>query len=151
MKVTLGDFGKEMPTVQSERTEIDQRAATKNRFTVLEVADDDEVHVVTVRRVEDSEEGATCGMEVGMAQIRDQVRFVSSVGKRDGWASLGVGDIIVDSAAGGSCWPLGEEDAYPTKESRMMMLEDCEWRRHAACWRKEGDVEVHWRREQGPD
>ena len=109
MKVTLGDFGKDMPRVQSERTNIDQRAMTKNKFKVLEVTDDDEVgQVVYVRRVVDSEESAsaTCGMEFGLAKMRDQVRCVNAVSRKDGWRSLGVGDIVVDSAADESCWPM---------------------------------------------
>ena len=36
-------------------------------------------------------------------KMRDQVRFVNAVSKKHGWASLGVGDIIVDSAADESC------------------------------------------------
>ena len=36
---------------------------------------------------------------------------------------MGKGDIIVDSAADESCWPVGQGDAYPTKEaSRKMVL-----------------------------
>jgi hypothetical protein len=56
-------------------------------------------------------------------QIREKVHFVNSVGEDNGWASLGKGDIIVDSAADESCWPVGQGDAYPTKEaSRKMVL-----------------------------
>ena len=37
--------------------------------------------------------------------------------------SLGKGDIIVDSAADESCWPVGQGDAFPTKAaSRKMIL-----------------------------
>ena len=38
------------------------------------------------------------------------------------WLSLGVGDIVVDSAADESCWPAGQGDAYPTKPSARRML-----------------------------
>ena len=56
-------------------------------------------------------------------QIREKVHFVNSVGEDKDWASLGKGDIIVDSAADESCWPVGQGDAYPTKEaSRKMVL-----------------------------
>ena len=50
------------------------------------------------------------------------MQFVNSVIKGEDWASLGVGDIIVDSAADESCWPVGQGDAFPTKESRRKML-----------------------------
>ena len=61
-----------------------------------------------------------CAFEDGKA--KNQVQFVNSVIKEKDWASLGVGDIIVDSAADESCWPVGQGDAYPTKESRRKML-----------------------------
>ena len=38
------------------------------------------------------------------------------------WASLGMGDIAVDSAADESCWPSGQGDAYPTKPSTRKMV-----------------------------
>ena len=38
------------------------------------------------------------------------------------WASLGVGEIIVDSAADESCWPRGQGDAFETKPSRRNLL-----------------------------
>ena len=50
------------------------------------------------------------------------MQFVNSVIKEEDWASLGVGDIIVDSAADESCWPVEQGDAFPTKESRRKML-----------------------------
>ena len=56
-------------------------------------------------------------------RIREKVHFVNSVGEDKDWTSLGKGDIIVDSAADESCWPVGQGDAYPTKEaSRKMVL-----------------------------
>ena len=55
-------------------------------------------------------------------QIREKVHVVNSVGEGKDWASLGVGDIIVDSAADESCWPVGEGDAYPTKAASRKML-----------------------------
>ena len=38
------------------------------------------------------------------------------------WASLGVGDIVVDSAADESCWPQGQGDAFSTKPSKKKIL-----------------------------
>ena len=72
--------------------------------------------------MENSERTASvvCDFEDGKAKNR--VQFVNSVIKEEDWASLGVGDIIVDSAADESCWPVGQGDAFPTKESRRKML-----------------------------
>ena len=55
-------------------------------------------------------------------KAKNRVQFVNSVIKEEDWASLGVGDIIVDSAADESCWPVGQGDAFPTMESRRKML-----------------------------
>ena len=35
---------------------------------------------------------------------------------------MGMGDIVVDSAAGESCWPVGQGDAFPTKPSKKNMI-----------------------------
>ena len=61
--------------------------ALHNRFRVLEVDEE-----------EDDEEAA----------------FVRAVEKGGSMLNLGIGDIIVDSAADESCWPVGQGDAYPT-------------------------------------
>ena len=68
-----------------------------------------------------------CGCEEGLKaeneKIREKVSFVNAVSHDTEWASLGKGDIIVDSAADESCWPKEEGDAYPTKTaSRKMVL-----------------------------
>ena len=56
-------------------------------------------------------------------RICEKVFFVNAVSQDGEWASLGKGDIIVDSAADESCWPVGQGDAYPTKAaSRKMVL-----------------------------
>jgi hypothetical protein len=49
--------------------------------------------------------------------INEQVHFVRAVASKEGYASLGSGDIVVDSAADESCWPVGQGDAYPTTTS----------------------------------
>ena len=62
-------------------------------------------------------------MKAENERIREKVFFVNAVGQDGGWASLGKGDIIVDSAADESCWPIGQGDAFPTKAaSRKMIL-----------------------------
>ena len=83
---------------------------------------EDEEEVVNGRQVENSERTASvvCDFEDGKAKNR--VQFVNSVIKEEDWASLGVGDIIVASAADESCWPVGQGDAFPTKESGRKML-----------------------------
>ena len=86
---------------------------------MLEV--DEEEEVVNVRQVENSERTASvvCDFEDGKAKNRV---FVNSVIKEEDLASHGVGDIIVDSAADESCWPVGQGDVFPTKESRRTRL-----------------------------
>ena len=42
---------------------------------------------------------------------------MQAVEKNEALVSLGIGDIIVDSAADESCWPVGQGEAYPTKAS----------------------------------
>ena len=61
---------------------------------------------MNVRQVENSErtDSVVCDFEEGKAKNR--VQFVNSVIKEEDWASLGVGDIIVDSTADESCWPV---------------------------------------------
>jgi hypothetical protein len=50
------------------------------------------------------------------------VKYVMAVEKGSSWASLGMGDIVVDSAADESCWPVGQGDAFPTKPSKKNMI-----------------------------
>jgi hypothetical protein len=61
-------------------------------------------------------------MENMRAKLREEVQYVQAVSKDDGWLSLGVGDIIVDSAADESCWPAGQGDAFPTVPSSKRMI-----------------------------
>ena len=56
-------------------------------------------------------------------KAREEAKFVQAVDRSEVMVSLGIGDIIVDSAADESCWPVGQGDAYPTKvSSRTMRL-----------------------------
>ena len=48
----------------------------------------------------------------------EEIAFVRAVEKDAGMMTLGKGDIIVDSAADESCWPVGQGDAYPTLKSQ---------------------------------
>ena len=57
------------------------------------------------------------GWEKAIDKIKDEVSYVCAVGNKEELADLGVGDIVVDSAADESCWPIGQGDAYPTKKS----------------------------------
>ena len=52
----------------------------------------------------------------------EEVKYVMAVETGSGWASLGMGDIVVDSAADESCWPVGQGDAFPTKPSKKNMI-----------------------------
>ena len=40
----------------------------------------------------------------------------------DEWLNLGIGEIVVDSAADESCWPIGVGDAFPTRPSKRNIL-----------------------------
>jgi cellular nucleic acid-binding protein len=51
----------------------------------------------------------------------EKVAFVRAVGHECDMQYFGKGDILVDSAADESCWPVGVGDAYPTTESARKM------------------------------
>ena len=89
--------------------------ASQNRFRVLEVdeEDDDEVMNVFAVSAEDQE-----NVEEGMKQLEEKAAFVRAVEMSSGMLNFGTGDIIVDSAADESCWPVGHGDAYPTLKAR---------------------------------
>ena len=61
-------------------------------------------------------------MKEDMKKMKEDVNFVQAVTKDERWLNLGKGDIIVDSAADESCWPAGQGDAFPTKESSRKMV-----------------------------
>ena len=56
------------------------------------------------------------------SKAKEREQFVNSVNKDEGWLSLGVGGIVVDSAADESCWPVERGEAFPTKESPRKVL-----------------------------
>ena len=75
---------------------------------------------------DDVEECSIGNIEVGEPEemlIRSVDNAVNrKKGAKAEWASLGVGDIVVDSAADESCWPQGQGDAYEVKPSRRRIL-----------------------------
>ena len=60
---------------------------------------------------------------VRAVQEENKVGIQNKKGKkaRD-WAMMGVGDIIVDSAADESCWPKDEGGAFPTRPSKRRII-----------------------------
>ena len=82
-----------------------ERSATKG-FRVLQEEEDEE------------DEGPTEAAEHHVRAVQ-QEPYKKHKKK---WASLGVGEIIVDSAADESCWPQGQGDAFETKPSRRNIL-----------------------------
>jgi hypothetical protein len=52
-----------------------------------------------------------------MDKMKGEVNYVCAVGSKGELMDLGIGDIVVDSAADESCWPVGHGDAFPTKKS----------------------------------
>jgi len=60
-------------------------------------------------------------MKATMDKMKGEVNYVCAVGNKDELVDLGVGDIVVDSAADESCWPVGHGDAFPTKKSSRVL------------------------------
>ena len=88
------------------------------------------------------ENRVACGFEGSKAQERAQ--FVTSVNKDEGWLSLGVGGIMVDSAADeSSCRWRGEMFSRRRKARGR-----CCWRlrmeEHAALRSERGVFQVRW-------
>ena len=153
MKVALGVFVKDSSMVPIQKTQIGQTGLAKNRFKVLEVDDVEEETIsrylrwtMLRRRGEEVvENSVACGLEGSKAQER--VQFVFSVNKDEEWLSLGVGDIILDSAADESCWPVvGEGKCFPDEgKTEEDVAEDCDWRRRAALRIERGVFQVQWK------
>ena len=78
-------------------------------FTVLAEDDDDE----------DEEE--VCHIQAVDHTVGD-VGTTAKAESKKGWASLGVGEIVVDSAADESCWPKDQGGAFETKPSRKNII-----------------------------
>ena len=144
MKVQLGDFMR----VLVKRPTTTKKA--KNQFEVLQVDEDDceggRDEVLHVRTVEDlgssakQHDQARAPKFGGRAQrareaeenidnywatMRDEqhVQAVGENSNRKGeWVTLGIGNIIIDSAAVESCWPVGQGDAFPTLPSNRKMV-----------------------------
>jgi hypothetical protein len=63
-----------------------------------------------------------CHESIQFPDGMESVMHVRAVEKGSSWASLGMGEIVVDSAADESCWPVGQGDAFPTKPSKRNMI-----------------------------
>ena len=48
-----------------------------------------------------------------MKKLKEEVACVRAVENGGSMLNFGTGDIIADSAADESCWPVGQGDAYP--------------------------------------
>ena len=151
MKVTLGDFVKAPKATKKVKAKGQTRNVFQV-LQPDELDDEDGEDVLYIRSVESFAENTggagrvvrpkrsvtppgsaqekptrkkkrTEDMEAERERINEKVFFVNAVNQDGGWTSLGKGDIIVDSAADESCWPVGQGDAYPTKAaSRKMVL-----------------------------
>ena len=173
MKVQLGDFMRapvKMPTSTQK---------AKNRFKVLQVDEDDceggRDEVLHIRTVEDLGSSAKQHdharvlkfggraqrareaeekMDNYWATMRDEqyVQMVGENNKKGEWVSLGAGDIIIDSAADESCWPVGQGDAFPTLPSnRKMVLKTANGGDMEHLWPEGDPLQVQQRRGQRAD
>ena len=83
-----------------------------NRFKVLEVDEDDEEQVGGQE---------VCNIRTVAAKI-DEKDNKKKCQTDDEWLNLGIGEIVVDSAADESCSPIGVGDAFPTTPSKRNIL-----------------------------
>ena len=131
MKATLGVFVKDSSMVPIQKTQIGQTGLAKNRFKVLEVDDVEEETIsrylrwtMLRRRYEEVvENSVACGLEGSKAQER--VQFVNSAAEES--SSHWRGEMFPDEGK-------PEED----------VVEDFEWRRHAALRSERGVFQVQW-------
>ena len=113
-------FVKDGLRVPIQKTQMWQDGPDKKQ--VQGACKEDGEEVVNVRQMENIERTASAASGFEDGKAKNLVQFVNSVISEEDWASLGVGNIIVDSAADESWWPVGQGDAFPTKESRRKML-----------------------------
>ena len=92
-----------------------RRTNCSNSFRVLQEDEEDEEEIAQVFSVEGQEEKPRWEIQESPT-AKEATRFVRAV-KDAGIVSLGRGDIIVDSAADESCWPVGQGDAYKTRQT----------------------------------
>ena len=82
---------------------------TVKGFKVLEEDDyDDAEEVCNIWAVENNAGDVSAGKKLGI--------------EKKSWASLGIGEVVVDSAAEESCWPKGHGDAFETKPSKKNII-----------------------------
>lgn len=91
-------------------TGVPHKMLMKNSFKVLDVEDEDdggddpgEIFIGSVEVTDDTEV---------VKNWKSLVKFIRSItgAKKefvDDWVGLGTGDIVIDSAADESCWPVG--------------------------------------------
>ena len=107
----------------------DSETPARNAFKVLAVDEEDEDGMETccVCDVESGTETRKTKSSSGSSRSEstespDHSTSQSRHRRRTEWASLGVGQIAVDSAADESCWPKGLGDAYQTKPSTRNII-----------------------------
>ena len=83
-----------------------------NRLKVLEADEDDEEQVGGQE---------VCNIRT-VAAKSDKKDSKKKCQTDDEWLNLGIGEIVVDSAADESCWPIGVGDAFPTRPSKRNIL-----------------------------
>ena len=81
-------------------------------FKVLEVDEDDEEQV-------DGQQVCHIRNVAAKSGEKDNKKKCQT---DDEWLNLGIGEIVVDSAADESCWPIGVGDALPTRPSKRNIL-----------------------------
>lgn len=89
----------------------------KTRHNVFNVLAEDE------DAEDDMETCYVCDVQSGSdADDKGTIRKTETQRRCTEWASLGLGQIAVDSAADESCWPKGLGDAYQTKPSKRNIV-----------------------------
>ena len=83
-----------------------------NRFKVLEADEDDEAQVGGQE---------VCNIRT-VAAKSDEKDNKKKCQTDDEWLNLGIREIVVDSAADESCWPIGVGGAFPTSPSKRNIL-----------------------------
>ena len=88
------------------------RGLLTNRFKVLEVDGGDEEQV-------GGQEVCNIRTVAAKSDDKDNLKKCQT---DDEWLNLGISEIVVDSAADESCWPIGVGDAFPTRPSKRNIL-----------------------------
>ena len=113
---------KVVPSMGPCSPKVWKRCRCSNSFQVLQ-EDEEEEQLSSVAHIRTVQSGQEERMEYGNGHGKKSTKAEyhgshSDKKKKTEWVSLGVGEIIVDSAADESCWPKGHGDAFVTKPSR---------------------------------